>query len=441
MAHDAIPVPAGETRRPVVVAMLGCMQILAWGSTFYLLPVLARSIVDDTGWPYDRVMAGLALGLFAAGLVSPRTGRLIARHGGRRVLAGGALLVALGLVIVGSADSLPVYLAGWIVLGAGMGASLYDAAFATLGALYGTAARGPIAAVTLYGGFASTVCWPFSAWLVGAAGWRGACLAYAAIHVALGCFGSLLVIPSRRPEPPAAPREARAAAGGLECVPFLRNRNTLSLLSLAHVLVGEPASTSPEHALAPGERLVFALLCAALTIGAAILSLVGSQLITLLTGSGLSLAAGGRARHDHRPGRGRRPRDRDAGRPALSPDLDHGGVGDAGRGGAMLFFAGPAAFAVAIASYAAGNGIGSIAKGTLPLALFGAARYPALAGLIARPVLVAMSLAPYVGAWSFQAGGVRATLTLFAGLAATNVVLVATLFWLTRARRSVERGA
>ena len=87
MADEALPLAAGETRRSVVVAMLGCMQILAWGSTFYLLPPLARSIVEDTGWAYDRVMAGLALGLLAAGLVSPRTGRLIGRHGGRRVPA------------------------------------------------------------------------------------------------------------------------------------------------------------------------------------------------------------------------------------------------------------------------------------------------------------------------------------------------------------------
>src|SRR5262249_62404300 len=91
MAPDAITIPAGETRRGIVVAMLGCMQILAWGSTFYLLPVLARPIVEDTGWPYDRVMAGLALGLLAAGIVSPRTGRLIGRHGGgRRAPARGA---------------------------------------------------------------------------------------------------------------------------------------------------------------------------------------------------------------------------------------------------------------------------------------------------------------------------------------------------------------
>ena len=402
MAPDAITIPAGETRRGIVVAMLGCMQILAWGSTFYLLPVLARPIVEDTGWPYDRVMAGLALGLLAAGIVSPRTGRLIGRHGGRRVLAGGALLVALGLVIVASARSLPVYLAGWIALGAGMGASLYDAAFATLGALYGTAARGPIAAVTLYGGFASTVCWPFSAFLVGHAGWRGVCLAYAAIHLAFGCVGSLLVIPSRRPQAPAVANGARRAMPGL----------------------------------APGERLMFALVSAVLTLGAAILALVGSQLITLLIGSGLSLAeAVGLGMIIGPAAVGARSIETLAGA-RYHPIWTMVASVTLVSCGALLFFAGPAAFAAAIATYAAGNGIGSIAKGTLPLALFGPARYPALAGKLALPVLFAMSLSPYVGAWSFQAGGVKATLTLLLAIAATNVALVSVLFVLTRGRRS-----
>jgi hypothetical protein len=186
---------------------------------------------------------------------------------------------------------------------------------------------------------------------------------------------------------------------------------------------------------------VFALLCAALTIGAAILSLVGSQLITLLTGSGLSLAeAVGLGMIIGPAAVGARAIETLAG-PRYHPIWTMVASVTLVAGGAVLFFAGPAAFAVAIASYAAGNGIGSIAKGTLPLALFGAARYPALAGLIARPVLVAMSLAPYVGAWSFQAGGVRATLTLFAGLAATNLVLVGALFVLTRARRNAASGA
>jgi len=401
MAHDATTIPAGETRRPIVVAMLGCMQVLAWGSTFYLLPVLARPIVEDTDWPYDRVMAGLALGLLAAGIVSPRTGRLIGRHGGRRVLAGGALLVALGLVIVGSAKSLPVYLAGWIVLGAGMGASLYDAAFATLGALYGTAARGPIAAVTLYGGFASTVCWPLSAFLIGHVGWRGACFAYAAIHVAFGCIGSLLVLPSRRPAMTAAATGEGAAAGSLVA----------------------------------GERLLFALVASALTLSSSILALVGSQLITLMLGSGLTLAEAVALGMIIGPAAvGARAIETLAGS-RYHPIWTMVASVTLVCGGALLFFVGPAAFAAAIATYAAGNGIGSIAKGTLPLALFGPARYPALAGKIALPVLVAMSLTPYVGAWSFQVGGVHATLTLLLGIAATNVVLVGALVVLTRGRR------
>ncbi len=400
MAQDTFAAPAGETRRPIVVAVLGCMQIVSWGSTFYLLPVLAKPIVEDTGWAYDRVMAGLALGLLTAGLVSPRIGRLIGRYGGRLVLAGGAVVVALGLVVIGLAKTLPVDLAGWVVLGAGMGASLYDAAFATLGARYGTAARGPIAAVTLLGGFASTVCWPFSAWLVAHVGWRGASFVYAAIHIAFGCAFSLLVIPARRPE--AATVAQRAAAPGLS----------------------------------PGERFVFALLASVLTLAAAILAFVGSQLITLLLGSGLSLGE------------------------AVTLGMIIGPAAVGARGietlagsryhpiwtmvasvtlvccGTALFFAGPAAFAAAIALYAAGNGIGSIAKGTLPLALFGPARYPALAGRLALPVLIAMSLSPYVGALSFQLGGVRSALTLLVAIAATNLALVAALFILTRERRT-----
>ena len=66
-----------------------------------------------------------------------------------------------------------------------MGAGLYDAAFATLGRLYGQDARQAITILTLFGGFASTVCWPLSAYLTAALGWRGACLAYAAMHLAV----------------------------------------------------------------------------------------------------------------------------------------------------------------------------------------------------------------------------------------------------------------
>ena len=39
--------------RRVVVTALGITQILAWGSTLYLLGVLGHPIALDTGWSYE----------------------------------------------------------------------------------------------------------------------------------------------------------------------------------------------------------------------------------------------------------------------------------------------------------------------------------------------------------------------------------------------------
>src|SRR5215510_16346149 len=96
--------------RRILVPAIGMTQMLAWGSSFYLLGVLANPIVRDTGWSYDWVIGGVSLGLLVAGLVSPRIGRTIGRHGGRPVLAGGALAFAAGFVVLGAATNLWVYL-------------------------------------------------------------------------------------------------------------------------------------------------------------------------------------------------------------------------------------------------------------------------------------------------------------------------------------------
>jgi len=89
-----------------VISALGVVQILAWGSSFYLLGVLAAPIAADTGWPLAWVFGGLSLGLLAAGLVSPQVGRVIGERGGRPVLAVSAVLLAAGLVVLGLAPSL-----------------------------------------------------------------------------------------------------------------------------------------------------------------------------------------------------------------------------------------------------------------------------------------------------------------------------------------------
>jgi predicted MFS family arabinose efflux permease len=398
----ASPAPDRSGQR-LTVTVLGSLQILSWGSTFYLLAVLANPIVRDTGWPYAWVVGGLSVGLLVAGLVSPRTGRAIGAYGGRPILALGAVLLALGLVLIGTAQNLPWYFAGWAVLGMGMGAGLYDAAFATLGTLYGRHARGPIAGVTLIGGFASTVCWPLSAYLVEHFGWRTACLVYAGIYLAIALPLYLLVLPRRSLQGPS--EEIR------------------------------PAEAAPVG-LAHNEKLVFVVLAAVLTIGASILAMMGSHLVTLLQARGLDLG----------------------GAVALGMLIGPSAVGArlietfAGNRyhpiwtmtasvvlvalGASLFFTGSSLFAAAIILYASGNGIGTIARGTLPLALFGPARYPALMGRIARPIMFAMALSPFVGAVAFQQGGAAWTFMILLVLAISNVVLVGTLWAMSRQHRS-----
>jgi MFS family permease len=182
----------------VIITALGITQILAWGCSFYLPAVLAKPIAVDTGWSLGWVVGGLSLGLIAAGLVAPKVGRTIEAKGGRPVLVASSILLGSGLATLALAHSLPVYLMAWLLMGVGMGAGLYDAAFATLGRLYGKQARRAITTLTLWGGFASTVCWPLSAYLVEHFGWRGACAVYAAIRMPSRPGTPLEPLPRRR---------------------------------------------------------------------------------------------------------------------------------------------------------------------------------------------------------------------------------------------------
>ena len=186
-----------EPRQGVVITALGITQILAWGCSYYLLAVLATLITTGTGWSLQWVVGGLSLGLLIAGLVSPAVGRAIQNYGGRPILAISSILLAAGLIAVGLSQSIAVYLVGWIVIGFGMGAGLYDAAFATLGRIYRERARGAITMLTLLGGFSSAICWPLS-WLhVESIGWRAACLVYAGLQLIVSLPIYLLLLPQK----------------------------------------------------------------------------------------------------------------------------------------------------------------------------------------------------------------------------------------------------
>ncbi|MET4697406.1 putative MFS family arabinose efflux permease [Constrictibacter sp. MBR-5] len=386
----------GDRRRAVIVTALGCGQIIAWGSTYYLTAVLAGPIVADTGWPAGWVVGALSIGLLISGLVSPRVGHLIDRHGGRPVLSGSALLLAGGLLTLGLAPSLPVFVVGWIVIGVGMGMGLYDPAFSALGRIYGTDARAAITMVTLYGGFASTVCWPFSAFLVETVGWRGTCLTYAAIALAvllpLYWFGM--------------PREARRVDDAPSA----------------------DGSAPVRGRVRPDQRVAFVLLAAGFTIAAMIMTVLAVHLLTLLQAQGLTLAAAvalgtllGPAQVGARIleaafGRNRHP----IWSLLVSTLLVLVGI--------FMLIGAPGIAAAGIVLYGAGSGIRSIARGTVPLALFGREGYAILMGKLSLPTLVAQAASPMVGALLIEAFGSGGTLLALAVAAAFNTVLVLMLF-------------
>ena len=379
-----------------MIGALGIIQILAWGSSYYLPAVLAGPIATDTGWPLPWIVGSLSAGLLVAGLISPRVGRLIGEHGGRPVLAGAALLIALGLVLLGIAPSLPVFVVGWLVLGAGMGAGLYDAAFATLGRQFGAAARPAITNLTLWGGFASTVCWPFSAWLVSQAGWRGACFTYAAIHVAVTLPLVLLLIP----RPPARLIEYKAGSGAI----------TMTAV----------------------ERRQMWLFGGIQTLGGIITAAIAIHLLTLLQANGLTLAAAVSLGVLMGPSQvGARLVEMAAGG-RHHPLWTLTGAVILTALGLVLMWVGFPYLAATVILYGAGNGIASIAKGTVPLALFGPDRYAPIVGLVARPSLIAQALAPSMIALLIVQMSGTAAIGALCLLAVTNIALVVAL-WRARA--------
>jgi predicted MFS family arabinose efflux permease len=359
--------------RPVVITALGIAQILGWGTSFYFPAVLAAPIVADTGWSLAWVVGGVSIGLLTAGLIAPRVGKIIDRRGGRPVLAASSLLYAVGLLGIGLAPSLPVYLLSWVVLGGGMGTGLYDAVFAALGKLYGRDARAPITNLTLFGGFASTVCWPLSAFLAEMYCWRATCLIYAGLHLVVSLPLQMAVMPAQSNLPA---RHAEAA----------------------------PAARLSASSSAQPDSAVFVLLALVLTLSAGIGSVMVVSLLTFLQAKGVDLATAVTLGTLLGPAQvGARFVERLFGTRyhplwtmVASCALMAVGLG--------LLYSLPI-LVVAIVIYAGGYGIMWIARGTVPLALFGPDRYAILMGRLAFPSLIAQALAPSGGALLIESSG------------------------------------
>jgi MFS family permease len=345
--------------RMMVTTALGVSQTLAWASSYYLPAILATPISNVLGLPRAWFFAAFSVSLLIAACVGPAVGRLIDRRGGRGVLVASNIVLAAGLVLLAGASGAVMLFVAWAVLGIGMAMGLYDAGFAALTALYGRDARGPITGVTLFAGFASTVSWPLTALMNDALGWREACLVWAALNLMLGLPLNRLMLPGvrRALEMPHAP----ASAVGWK--PYREMLLLAFVFSAGWFVTGAMAAHMPGLLARAGASPVEAVAAAAL-IGPAQVAARLAEFAIL-----------------------RRVHPLVSARIAVS--LHPIGVG-------LFALTGAPGAALFVILYGAGNGLLTIARGTVPLALFGPHGYGERTGLLGAPARAAQAFAPLV---------------------------------------------
>jgi MFS family permease len=340
---------------PIILA-LGTTQTLAWASSYYLPAILADPIARDLGVSSNWIFAAFSASLVLSAVLGPRVGRQIDLVGGRSVLSISNLTLAAGLVLLGASYSIPVLVVAWLLLGVGMGFGLYDAAFGALGRIYGDAARRSITGITLIAGFASTVGWPLTAFGLESIGWRNTCFAWAAAHILIGLPLNFFMLP---------PVKGANAAAATSIKPHIPIDRTMVLLAFvfaaAWTVTGAMTAHLPRILEAAGATPLQAISAGAL-IGPA-------QVAARM------LEAGFLSRYH----------------PLLSTRLaclTHP------MGAAIVALAGGAAASAFAIFHGTGNGILTIARGTLPLAIFGPQNYGYRLGIIGAPARMAQAAAP-----------------------------------------------
>jgi MFS family permease len=359
----------GWRHDPLVISVnaLGITQITAWGTSYYCLGVLAKPIATETGWAISTIFLGFSVALVVMGLISTWVGRQIDRIGARAVMSIGTVIVSAGLLALSQVHDVVPYLAVWAVIGVGMRCCLYDAAFAALVQAVPSRGRAAISYLTLYGAYASTVFWVIGHYLNEAYGWRGTLIIFAAINLAI-------------------------------CLPL--NWFGLSRREQVNEAIAPKApEKSPDGPLLTGRRRTvgIALFALIMSLNGFVFGVVSLQLVPLLEAAGLAAAAAvwvaSLKGHGQFAGRlveiffGRNLKAMTVARIAigvLPPAL------------LLLMLAGGEFWLLVTFTLLLGasQGVITIVRGAVPLALFGTEGYGAVLGLIATPILLVNAFSP-----------------------------------------------
>jgi MFS family permease len=383
---------------PLILA-LGTTQTLAWASSYYLPAILADPIGRDLGISSNWIFAAFSASLVLSAFIGPRVGRQIDLVGGRSVLCISNLALAAGLAVLGLSYSIPVLVVAWLLLGLGMGMGLYDAAFGALGRIYGEGARRSITGITLLAGFASTVGWPLTALGLETIGWRNTCFAWAAAHIVLGLPLNFFMLPV------VAGARAAVANAVKPHIPIDRPMMLLAFaFASAWTVTGamaahfprilEAAGATPVQAIAAG-ALIGPAQVAARVVEAGLLSRFHPLLSTRLA--------------------------------CITHPIGAAIVGIFGGGAAGVF----AVF------HGSGNGVLTIARGTLPLAIFGPQNYAYRLGLIGAPSRMAQAVAPLAFSFLIEFMGSRVLIVS----SALSLAALGALFLLKAVPKATDNGA
>ena len=409
--------PRARLTDPMMSAVLalGITQITAWGTSYYCLGVLAGPISQDTGWSRGFVFLGFTVALLAMGLVSPAVGRAIDRHGARTVMTLGTVLVSAGLFALAHVHREPAYLAVWVFLGLGMRMCLYDAAFAALVQVAPSRGRMAISYLTLFGAFASSVFWVIGHALNEQVGWRQTLVLFALINLAVCLPLHWLGLARHEAAEAAAPAGATPAA----------------------------ADGSPLGGRA--RSVAIALFALIMSLNGFVFGVISVQLVPLMEAAGLATAAAvwvasmkGVAQFGGRVVEilfARNLRAITVGRIAigiLPPSLL-----------LLLFGTGSLPMVVAFTLImGASQGVITIVRGAVPLALFGVKGYGAVLGAIATPVLVISAASPTAFAWIVDRWGWgTGRVVLLVSCSAAWLAMELMSRWYERQRGAVAGGA
>jgi MFS family permease len=353
----------------VAVNALGITQITAWGTSYYCLGVLAKPIVADTGWALTTVFFGFSVALLVMGFISTWVGRLIDRVGARTVMSVGTIIVSAGLLTLSQVHDETSYLLVWALLGVGMRCCLYDAAFAALVQVAPSRGRKAISYLTLYGAYASTVFWVIGHYLNDAYGWRGTLIIFAAINLAV-CLP-------------------------LNWIGLSRREATGDIVASANT------ATSTDGPVLQGRVRVIGIVLFAviMSLNGFVFGVASLQLVPLLEAAGLvgatAVWVASLKGHGQFAGRvveiffGRNLKAMTIARIAIAVVPASLVLLLLARGDLWQLIA----FALLLG---ASQGVITIVRGAVPLALFGVEGYGTVLGLIATPILVVNALSPAI---------------------------------------------